>query len=157
MPTTLQGHGFSLLESDKYQVIAMGNSASGIEIYNQFKTTAVLNTYTFQHVTLHIINAIIGIPGSYSFGTKFMGLTQFVGLQNASGATNLDSQHGMTIFAPTDDAINAARPQMSSLSPATVFANHVCDLHTYRRRSLDTDKYLLGHSRAHGLVSYFSN
>lgn len=106
-------------------MIALGNSANGIEIYNQYQTTAVLNTYIFQHVTIHVLNEIIGIPGPYSFGANFMGLNQFEMLQNISGIPDLDNQDGLTVFAPSDNALIAAKAQVASSSLSTIFANHV--------------------------------
>lgn len=152
VPTTLQGRGCAFLESDKFQVIAMGNSANGIEIYNQFRTTAVVNTYTYQHLTIHILNAVIGFPGSYSFGAKFMGLNQFSALESTSGSPDLDGQHGMTIFAPSDDAFDPVKAQVASLSPSSLFANHVStsyiSLYLPPNDLLSTD-----HLRSHDLVS----
>ena len=96
-----------------------------MEIYNQFRTTAVMDTIVTENLTMHVLDAVIGMPGTYSFGVQFMSLNQFGALRNASGVSDLDSEHGMTIFAPSDDAFDAARTQMASESPAGVFANHV--------------------------------
>ncbi|KAJ3528385.1 hypothetical protein NM688_g8006 [Phlebia brevispora] len=125
VPTTLEGRNLSFLESDEAQSIAMGYSVNAVEIYNQYQTTTTQVSFEFGNLTIYTINSIIGIPGPFSFGTNFLGLNQFAILQNSSGSPELDNQHGLTVFAPSDQAFDAVRSQLSSLSPADVFANHI--------------------------------
>lgn len=124
--TSLQGHNVAFLEGDESQVIACGHSVAGFEIYNQLTTTAVISTTTFQHVTIHTLNAIIGIPGTYTFAAGLVDMTQFQTLQQSAGAAPVENAHGITIFAPEDTAFNTSKSQLANVSPEALFGNHVC-------------------------------
>ncbi|KAJ3535182.1 hypothetical protein NM688_g7014 [Phlebia brevispora] len=130
MTSSLQGHGMSELEGDESQVIACGHSVAGFEIYNQLTTTAVISTSTYGHVTIHTLNAIIGIPGAYTFAASLVAMSSFQQLQQSANAAPIENAHGITIFAPVDTAFNDTKTQLSSLSPAALFDNHVIMDHT---------------------------
>lgn len=115
----------SFLEGDQPQVLVAGSGANGIEIYNQRQTTAVIQTLFFEHVTLHILNAVIGIPASYSVVMKSAGLRQFEAMRESADVPSLDGYRGFTMFAPTDDAISSATSQTLSTSLVDVWNNHV--------------------------------
>ncbi len=122
---SLQGHSESFLENDESQVIACGSSVAGFEIYNQLTTTAVLSTTTFGHVTIHTLNAIIGMPGTYSFGENLLDISSFDSVRSSAGVQPIENSHGITIFAPEDGAFTNAKSQLSSTSPQAIFNNHV--------------------------------
>lgn len=141
------------LENNQPQSMALGHTANGIEVYNQYGTTAVQQvTYNFQNVQIYVLDTVIGIPGPFSFGANFLGLNQLMEFLNTTGIPDLDNQHGLTVFAPSDDAFNAIQSQMPSLSPSSIFANHVRDRkgcfvvrlsHSHVCRSFSDARYII--------------
>lgn len=123
--TTLQGSHTASLESGSPQVIACGVGPRGIEIYNQRQPTVVLATYLHDNFTVHVLNAVMAIPASYSTAMKTIGLTQIDALRIIAGGPDLDDASGFTLFAPTDDAFVSASAEVSTLSPRSVFDDHV--------------------------------
>lgn len=117
----------SFLENNDPQVIACGIDTNGIEIYNQFVTTTVLGTMQYEHVTIHVLDAVIGVPGPFSFLEEDAGFDfhSFVSLQNASGLIEFDEQSGMTVFIPEDTAFAAAENETEYVDSWTLFNNHV--------------------------------
>lgn len=127
LTTSLQGHSVSFLEADRSQVIACGSSVAGFEIFNQLTTTAVISTATFEHVTIHTIDAIIGIPGTYAFAAGLVEMAQFLSVQQAAGAAAVANARGISVFAPVNSAFNGSdiTAKLSSVSPLALYNNHV--------------------------------
>ena len=125
IPTMLQGRNLSFLEDNDPQVMACGIDINGIEIYNQQASTFVQASMQFQHVTIHVIGQVIGIPGTFSFLVGDAGLSSFVALKNASGVTDFDEQVGMTAFVPDDNAFAIANNETGPMDPSVLLNNHV--------------------------------
>ncbi|PSR75400.1 hypothetical protein PHLCEN_2v9158 [Hermanssonia centrifuga] len=153
--TSLQGHSESFLENDESQVIACGSSVAGFEIYNQLTTTAVLSTTTFGHVTIHTLNAIIGMPGTYTFGENLLDISSFDSVRSSAGVQPIENSHGITIFAPEDGAFTNAKSQLSSTSPQAVFNNHVINGQTIWYSTFRSKTYTSasGHNYSFALTS----
>jgi hypothetical protein len=127
--TQLTGHKVSFLEGDRPQVIACGipNQSSEINIYNQALQTVVLNTNTYQGITIHTINHVISFPGFYSSALGMLGLTKFPNVQQDAGVSNstLDNTTGFTVFAFTDMAYGNNAAKVTGVSSQALFNNHV--------------------------------
>lgn len=114
-----------LLPNDEAQVIACGLSSNGWEIYNQQITTIVQQTLLYEHVTIQVVNAIIGIPGTITSTMQDFGLTKVQGLMTSLGVGNLGNSPGITVFAAEDAAFGRDSSQIALASPLIMFENHV--------------------------------
>lgn len=124
IPTFMHGN-FDNLENNSPQMIACGVSSNGFEIFNQRITTLVLQTFGFGHLTIHVTNAVVGMPGKFSFTVADFGANQFANLQTNAGFTQFDSQVGMTAFVPVDNAFAASQDQIENTTSVALFKNHV--------------------------------
>ena len=123
IPTMLQGHNMTFLESNEPQVLICASGPNGIEILNQLSAN-VLETHVMGNMIVHVLDAILGIPGSYSEIVKDNGLDQFEAFRSAVGGTPLDNLSGFTAFIPIDDAQNISGLASSS-NGVEIFKNHV--------------------------------
>ncbi|KAI0688250.1 hypothetical protein BC835DRAFT_324660 [Cytidiella melzeri] len=122
--TSLVGDAVTL-ENDSPQVMVCGSTANGFEILNQRTTTHVLQAYEYDYITVQVVNAIIGMPGSSSFAVSDVNAEHFAALQTSAGLNTLDTDVGMTVFVPTDDAFLAENPQTTTSTPLSLFNNHI--------------------------------
>ena len=97
-----------------------------------FSTPAVVvNSTSVGDLTLHITTAVIDVPGPFADALSANNLTSFqAALQAADLFDTLNYAHGITVFAPTNDAISAVQSSLSSLESnvtalQTVLLNHV--------------------------------
>ncbi len=125
LTTSLVGHNVSFLENNKAQVFACGSSVAGFEIYNQLTATAVVSTTTFGQLTVHVLNAIMGIPGTFTDEAENYSLNSFISLQQSGSDKTVESSNGITLFVPGNDAFTTAKAQLASLSPQSIYNNHV--------------------------------
>lgn len=71
----------------------------------------------FDKLTIHVINAIIDLPGPFSWAVDANNLYSFQDALDSAGLLDtVNSMRGVTIFAPTDDAFNAVQNNLDSLS-----------------------------------------
>ena len=129
MPTFLQGNDIVFLEDNSPQMMVGAVTPNGFEVLNQQQPTFVLQTLQYEHVTVQVINAIIGIPGPFTATINAVGLAQLATLQAAAGFdTDLDTTLGLTVFAPLDDAFTAAHDEIFNATATSLFTNHVSDV-----------------------------
>ena len=89
------------------------------------------NSTTVGNVTIHVTTAVIDYPGDLEAALFANNLTAFTAaLQNASLLDSLNLQHGVTLFAPTDEAFAAAQQNLSSVGAnetvlLNVLRNHI--------------------------------
>jgi len=108
------------------------SQSTAINIYNQFALTVVVNTTTFQAITVHTLNEVILVPGSYTwwmdtFAINQVETTRFLAVQQAAGVSNstLEGTHGCTIFVFDDAGYDNSASNVSSISPRDLFNNHI--------------------------------
>lgn len=85
------------------------------------------NSTTIGNVTLLVTNAVIDVPGPFTDALFANNLTSFqAALQSADLLDTLNFAHGITIFAPTDDAMSAIQSlQSNTTALSTLLLNHV--------------------------------
>lgn len=92
---------------------------------------SVVNTTTFQNLTINIVDAVIDVPGEFTAALDANNLTSFrTALTTANFLTTLNTLHGVTIFAPTDAAFSAAQQNLTAAGSNasvldTILRNHV--------------------------------
>lgn len=114
-----------LLEGDTTQVIACGLTSNGFEIFNQRVTTIVQQTFVYEQLTIQVVDAIIGIPGSMAFTMQDFGLTKLQALLASTDLSGVGNTPGMTVFAADDAAFGKDNAQVGLSSPVSLFENHV--------------------------------
>ncbi|KAI0086170.1 hypothetical protein BDY19DRAFT_364707 [Irpex rosettiformis] len=126
LQTFLRGNNITFLENNSPQMIAGAQSSNGFQIVNQAQDTFVLQTFQYEHVTVQVINEIVGIPGPFTATIHTAGLTTLANLQAAAGyGTGLDTAIGLTVFAPFDDGFEAVREQIANTSATSLLNNHI--------------------------------
>lgn len=116
------------LEKNDPQVIVSSVTSNGFEMFNQRVTTLAISAFIFEHVTIQVVNAIIGIPGSFSFTVQDFGVDMFQSMMSSGGFTNMNGVAGMTVFVPIDPAYTANRTEIAAVSPLSLSNNHVSSL-----------------------------
>jgi len=130
---TLLSHNSSLvfLEGDRNQVLAWATENGTIRILNQNTEVSVVNTTTFQNLTIHVVDAVIDVPGEFTAALDANNLTAFrAALTSANFLDTLNTVHGVTIFAPTDAAFAAVQQNLTAAGANaslldTILRNHV--------------------------------
>ena len=90
----------------------------------------VLNTTTVGNVTLKIIDAIIDFPGEFTAAITANNLTAFSSALSSAGLLNpINTLHGVTIFAPTDDAFAAAQQNLTAAGSNSTLLNIILENH----------------------------
>ena len=102
------------------------NNAGTLEVLNQPEgQTLVLDTFAVNHVTVHVVSAIIGAPPSYFFGMGYLQADEFIALQNISTGTVTMPDAGFTAFVPLDATFDQAKQMANATDPTVLFGNHV--------------------------------
>ncbi|KIP12239.1 hypothetical protein PHLGIDRAFT_327582 [Phlebiopsis gigantea 11061_1 CR5-6] len=127
IPTSLNGHNVTDLQSGTHQVLVCARGADGsFAILNQVHMPTVVLTGTTSSLVIYEIDAIIGLPPSYSISTVTLALNGVEALRAVAGAPSLDNAQGYTLFAPTDAAFGFAGLSPSNITdPGQVWNNHV--------------------------------
>ncbi|KLO17864.1 Fasciclin-domain-containing protein [Schizopora paradoxa] len=112
-----QSSGLTFLEGNRNQALAWSNTDGDTRILNQNTEVKVVGQGNFDKLTIRVIDAIIDLPGPFSWAVDANNLYSFQdALQNAGLYDTLNSMRGVTIFAPTDDAFNSVQQNLDSLS-----------------------------------------
>ncbi|KLO17860.1 Fasciclin-domain-containing protein [Schizopora paradoxa] len=130
---TLLNHNSSLvfLEGDKNQVLAWSDINGTVRILNQNTEVSVVNSTTFENLTIHVVDAVIDVPGELTAALAGNNLTSFqTALTQANFLDTLNFAHGITVFAPTDEAFAAVQQNLTAASSNssvldTILRNHV--------------------------------
>jgi uncharacterized surface protein with fasciclin (FAS1) repeats len=97
------------LEAGRGQMLSLSNVNGTVHILGQNTQVQILNSTTVNNTVVHVVNAVIDPPAPLEDVLDSRNLSQLVG---AATAANLVSQlrdaHGITIFAPTNDAFTTA-------------------------------------------------
>lgn len=125
IPTAIQGDNMVFLPGNTSQVIIASVTSNGFEILNQPAVTNVSKTLLFEHITIQVVNNIIGIPGTVQNAMQAAGLDKFEGLESSTGFERLFSDPGLTLFAPDDAAFGRDTPQIELANQLTLATNHV--------------------------------
>jgi len=117
------------LEGGKSQVLAFDKWSNGsVSIINQpGYVFAQNNTITYENLLIYIIPAVLHYPDPIS--ETIGNLSSFQSLVNQAGALPaLEAAHGITIFAPNNDAISNAQNSLNGANSSTVLTvlgNHI--------------------------------
>ena len=126
VPTTLNGHNVTNLESGTHQVMSCSRGADNTFIVNnQAQTPKIVAAYSTSYLIIYEVDAIIGFPPSYSVLTSSLGLNGVDALRAAASVSSLDSAEGYTLFAPQDAAFGFGISPSNITDPAKVWSNHV--------------------------------
>lgn len=123
VPTALQGRNFTFLENDEPQVLICSSESGGISFVNQ--AANVTATYVYQNIIVHALDAVLGIPGSYSDVIRNSSLEEFEAFRIASGGVPLNETYGFTAFIPAGHALDVAQPALSGPDKNQLYNNHV--------------------------------
>lgn len=113
-----------------------------------FRSTvvSVLNTTTVGNVTLNIVDAVIDLPGEFVAALAANNLTQFSSALSTAGLLNpVNTQHGITVFAPTDAAFAAAQSNLTAAGSNATLLNIILKNHIINGSTVYTGD-LQGHS-----------
>jgi len=115
------------LEGNESQVLALERTNTTIFVCNQPDQTPILESNIYQNLVVHTIGNVLIIPGPL---TTLLGLSNFSSLASVAGplVPNLVAAHGITIFAPSNDAFTAAQSALAganSTTVANVLGNHI--------------------------------
>ncbi|CDU23748.1 uncharacterized protein SPSC_02377 [Sporisorium scitamineum] len=122
---------FSNLPGGAGQVVALAMSANLTFVAEAVNNdTFIQKTNKFDTVTVQPISQAITVPGSVTDTLRFLGYTGIGTLisnvQNGALAKTIDSMAGITLFVPTNDAINkyvATKPNPTEIP--TVLGQHI--------------------------------
>ena len=90
----------------------------------------VINSTTLGNITLHVTNAVIDLPGDLNDALFANNLTQFrSALESAGLLQTLNTQHGVTLFAPTDAAFQAVQQNLTAAGSNTTLLTNILRNH----------------------------
>ncbi|EJD02748.1 Fasciclin-domain-containing protein [Fomitiporia mediterranea MF3/22] len=123
--TLLNSSDLVFLEGNKHQVLAWTDRNGTVDILNQNTPSVVVNSSTVGNITLHVTSAVIDVPGDFDAAVSANNLSAFrTALQSASLFDALNTQHGVTVFAPSDAAFERVQQNLTSAgSNATILSN----------------------------------
>lgn len=138
-PTALSDPTLVKLLSNSTQNIALQKIGNVVHVSNQNSPVVILNSTAYQHITIHIITAVIDLPPDVVSLLTVPGLTDYAAnttilnsLLSASSLTpTLASSKSITFFAPINQAFvdAVASGHISSNTTPAVFSalalNHI--------------------------------
>ncbi|KDQ17509.1 hypothetical protein BOTBODRAFT_155520 [Botryobasidium botryosum FD-172 SS1] len=115
------------LEGNEPQVLALQGSNTTLFACNQPNTTSILESNVYQNLVVHTIDNVLVIPQTPAV---LLGLSNFSSLASVAGPAlpAIEAAHGITIFAPTNDAFTAAQSSLGGANSSTVtniLENHI--------------------------------
>jgi len=115
------------LEGNEAQVLALERTNTTLFVCNQPDQTPILESNIYQNLVVHTIGNVLIIPGPLN---TLLGLSNFSSLASVAGPVvpALTSAHGITIFAPSNDAFTAAQSSLAGANSTTVtnvLGNHI--------------------------------
>lgn len=127
----LNSSDFSMLPGGAGQAVALAKSGDKMFVAEAVNNdTFVQSTHKFDSVTVQPISQAITVPGSVTDTLRFLGYTGISTLlqnvQNGALAKTIDSMAGITLFVPTNDAINkfvATQPNPTEIP--TILGQHI--------------------------------
>ncbi|KAG8729028.1 hypothetical protein FRC12_021305 [Ceratobasidium sp. 428] len=130
--TFLNSSDLVALEGNRSQVVVAERASNGsVTILQALSNVTVVNSTRYENLIVHIIDAVLTIPGTISETATAAGLS---GLGGALRTTNLtaplEAAHGITIFAPSNSAFTTALASLGAQAQNTslisaILANHV--------------------------------
>jgi len=129
--TLLNDTSLVALEGNLTQVVAATVKSGKITILNQNPNPTVGNTLNFTNIDVLVINNILTPPANISSVLKTAKLNAFTAaLSQANLDGPVEAAHGITIFAPTDSAIQAAMSNLGSQATnvtllQAILSNHI--------------------------------
>ncbi|KZO91106.1 FAS1 domain-containing protein [Calocera viscosa TUFC12733] len=141
MRTFLNDTALVQLEANKSQVLVAESVNGTVMLLNQPQNVTVLQSATYENLVIHVIDSVLSIPPAITDLTS----ANISELLSAAESTNLAdpviASHGLTIFAPTDMALEGA---LSALGAAAtnltliqaVLGNHIINGTTLYSTSL---------------------
>ncbi|KAF8577560.1 Fasciclin-domain-containing protein [Ramaria rubella] len=130
--THLNNSQYVALEGNKSQALVLSNDNGNISVLNQNTPIHVLSSTTYQNLMIYVVSGVINPPPSLADVIDSSNLSMLSTAANQAGVLNsLESMHGITIFAPTNDAINAAIASLGGMDKVnastlqTVLGNHI--------------------------------
>lgn len=91
----------------------------------------VVNSTSFGNLTINVVDAVIDVPGELTAAISANNLTSFSSALSSAGLLDtLNHVHGVTIFAPNDEAFSSIQSNLSSVTSnttllQTILRNHV--------------------------------
>lgn len=128
----LNDTAFSNLPGGAGQAVALAQSGGDKHFVSEAvnNDTFVQSTHKFDTVTVQPISQAITVPGSVTDTLRFLGYTGISTLiqnvQNGALAKTIDTMSGVTLFVPTNDAINnfvATQPNPTEIP--TILGQHI--------------------------------
>ncbi|KAG8679812.1 hypothetical protein FRC08_016724 [Ceratobasidium sp. 394] len=130
--TFLNSSDLVMLEGNKSQVVVAERASNGsVTILEPTTNATVGQTASYENLLVHVIDQVLTPPMSIGETANAAGLSGLTGALETTNLTSaLESAHGITIFAPTNQAITAALAALGSQAQnasviSAVLANHV--------------------------------
>jgi len=103
----------------------------------------VTNQTSFQNLTIYVVNAVIDVPGDLTAAIDFYNLTAFgQALETAGLLSELNTTHGVTLFAPTDAAFTTAASQLQNATSNTTLLRIILENHIINGSSVYTSNLI---------------
>jgi uncharacterized surface protein with fasciclin (FAS1) repeats len=127
--TYLNDTSLVTLEGNKTQAIAFTIDGGATRVLNQNTVVTITNTTSYENLLIQVVDAVIDTPGTITAAFATYKLTALPTVLDQLNFTDaLEAAHGVTIFAPNDQALANAASALQGANEtqiATVVANHV--------------------------------
>jgi len=135
--TLLNDSSLVQLEGNKPQVVVATVKDGKITILNQNPNPTVSKSLNFSNIDLLEIDNVLTPPGNISSELQNAKLTAFTAALSQAGLTGaVEAAHGVTIFAPTDTAFEAALAKFGSQASNVTLIQIVLQNHIINASSI---------------------
>ncbi|KZV87626.1 hypothetical protein EXIGLDRAFT_697327 [Exidia glandulosa HHB12029] len=146
LPTLLNDTSSTHLQGNQSQVLIASVQDGKISLLNQGSNSIhVSKTSNVSNFDILQIDGILSPPGSLSSVAKSANLNMFAQALSLAGLDDaVSNAHGITIFAPTDDALSAALAKLGGQASnqtlvKTVIQNHIINGTSIYSQQFDDD------------------
>jgi uncharacterized surface protein with fasciclin (FAS1) repeats len=111
-------------------LVATAVSNKTVEILNQSKNITVQSSATFQNLIIHVINGVLTPPPKLSEVANTNDLSALISALQAAGLSDtVLNTKGMTIFAPSNDALTKALSSLGAQASNQTFIQAILGNH----------------------------
>jgi len=130
MRTFLNDTAVVQLEANKSQVLVAENMGGQVMLLNQPMNVTVLESATYMNLIIHVIDTVLTIPPVLTELTTANISVLLGAAESTMLADPVVASHGVTIFAPTDAALEAALGELGAAASnmtliQAVLGNHI--------------------------------
>ncbi|KAG8999743.1 hypothetical protein FRB93_013115 [Tulasnella sp. JGI-2019a] len=120
------------LEGSKPQAMVFAIQDNKTHILNQNTNVTITNTTSYQNLLIHIVDAVVDLPGNFTNAAATYQLTSAQTAINSLGlADSIRLAHGQTLFVPDNTAFSNANATITQLITSNVtqaqavLSNHI--------------------------------